>query len=170
MAKTTTTYWNPISPLNKSEWTPVKGLEGMAEELTLSIDEETGEYTRLTRFLPGADTTSFGPKSHEYPEEIFVVSGRVYDEAFDMWLETGFYASRPQIKRENRRSLAAFIRKSARTDLPMILVSMHWQCIHVQHKLRLSRFRRHNSFSLTTLELSLSRRHGTSVAISEVMV
>jgi hypothetical protein len=95
MGKTTTTYWNPLSPSNKGKWKPVKGLEGMAEELTLSIDEETGEYTRLTRFLPGADTTSFGPKSHEYPEEIFVVSGRVYDEAFDMWLETGFYASRP---------------------------------------------------------------------------
>jgi hypothetical protein len=36
---------------------PVKGLEGMADELTLSIDERTGEYTRLTRFHPGADTT-----------------------------------------------------------------------------------------------------------------
>lgn len=95
MAKTTATYWNPLSPLNKRNWTPVKGLEGMVEELTLSIDDETGEYTRLTRFLAGADTTPFGPKSHEYPEEIFVISGRVYDEAFDIWLETGYYASRP---------------------------------------------------------------------------
>lgn len=95
MAKTTATYWNPLSPLNKSKWGPVKGLEGMAEELTLSIDEASGEYTRLTRFLAGADTTPFGPKSHEYPEEIFVISGRLYDKAFDMWLETGYYASRP---------------------------------------------------------------------------
>lgn len=31
----------------------------MAEELTLSMDESTGEYTRLTRFLPGADTSPF---------------------------------------------------------------------------------------------------------------
>ena len=54
-----------------------------------------GEYTRLTRFKPGADTASFGAKSHAYPEEIFVVSGRLYDEAFDMWLEMGHYASRP---------------------------------------------------------------------------
>jgi hypothetical protein len=44
----------------------------MAEELTLSIDSVTGEYTRLTRFLPGTDTS-----------------------AFDLWLEPGRYASRP---------------------------------------------------------------------------
>ena len=95
MAKTTVTYWNPLRSENSDQWTPVKGLEGTAEELTLSIDEDTGEYTRLTRFQPGTDTTPFGGKSHEYPEEIFVVSGRLYDRAFDMWLETGHYASRP---------------------------------------------------------------------------
>jgi hypothetical protein len=95
MSKTTTTYWNVLSQENKSSWTPVKGAEGLAEELTLSIDEDTGEYTRLTRFLAGADTSQLGAKSHDYPEEIFVVSGRLYDEAFDMWLEPGHYASRP---------------------------------------------------------------------------
>ena len=73
----------------------IQGMEGFAEELTLSINNETGEYTRLTRFQPGADTASFGAKSHIYPEEIFVISGRLYDEAFDIWLESGHYASRP---------------------------------------------------------------------------
>ncbi len=95
MAKTTTTYWNPLSVENSGRWEPIKGLESMAEELTLSIDEQTGEYTRLTRFHPGADTTPFGGKSHAYPEEIFIVSGRLYDQAFDMWLEAGHYSSRP---------------------------------------------------------------------------
>ena len=33
--------------------------------------------------------------SHEYPEEIYIVSGRLYDEAFNIWLEAGHYASRP---------------------------------------------------------------------------
>ncbi len=75
--------------------TPVKGLEGMAEELTLSIDENTGEYTRLTRFRPGADTTPFGGKRHEYPEEVFIVSGRIYDHASVCGWKTGHYASRP---------------------------------------------------------------------------
>ena len=76
-------------------WTAVAGLEGTAEELTLSLDPETGEYTRLTRFLPGADTTPFGGKRHIYPEEVLIVSGRLYDTAFGEWLEPGHYASRP---------------------------------------------------------------------------
>ena len=92
MSKSTRTYWNPLT---SSEWIPVTGLESIAEELTLSIDENSGEYTRLTRFLPGADTKEFGGKSHGYPEEIFIVSGRLYDAAFDQWLESGHYASRP---------------------------------------------------------------------------
>ncbi|MBW4578667.1 MAG: cupin domain-containing protein [Tildeniella nuda ZEHNDER 1965/U140] len=95
MPKTTITYWNPLSAAHKGQWQPLKGLENVAEELTLSRDETTGEYTRLTRFYPGADTTPYGGKCHPYPEEIFVVSGRLYDEAFDLWLESGHYASRP---------------------------------------------------------------------------
>ena len=95
MPKSIATYWNPMHPENKGEWKAVKGLEGIAEELTLSIDPRTGEYTRLTRFLPGADTTPFGGKSHKYPEEVFIVSGRLYDHAFKVWLEAGHYASRP---------------------------------------------------------------------------
>ena len=84
MAKSTVTYWNALRPENQSQWTPIPGLEGMAEELTLSIDRLTGEYTRLTRFLPGADTTAFGGKTHPYPEEVFIVSGRLHDQAFDL--------------------------------------------------------------------------------------
>ena len=95
MPKSTITYWNPMIEENKKKWIPIKGLEGIAEELTLSIDEQTGEYTRLTRFLPDADTTPFGGKTHKYPEEVFIVSGRLYDKAFDMWIESGHYASRP---------------------------------------------------------------------------
>lgn len=95
MAKSTKTYWNTLAKENQSCWRPVEGLEGMAEELTLSMDPETKEYTRLTRFLPGADTKAFGAKSHDYPEEIFVVQGRLYDAAFGIWLEEGHYASRP---------------------------------------------------------------------------
>lgn len=83
MSKSTTIYWNPLAPEQRTRWTPIKGLEGMAEAITLSIDPVTGEYTRLTRFLPGADTSSFGGKTHAYPEEIFIVSGRLYDQAFN---------------------------------------------------------------------------------------
>lgn len=95
MAKSTAKYWNTLSPENSGCWAAVPGLEGMAEQLTLSIDAASGEYTRLTRFLPGADSSKLGGKSHPYPEEVFIVSGRLYDEAFDLWLEAGHYASRP---------------------------------------------------------------------------
>jgi ChrR Cupin-like domain len=95
MAKSTTTYWNPLHQDSHEPWQPIPGLEGIAEDLTLSIDPDSGEYTRLTRFQAGADTTPMGGKSHAYPEEVFIVSGRLYDQAFDIWLETGHYASRP---------------------------------------------------------------------------
>jgi len=90
MAKTTKTYWNPLAPESGRHWAPVSGLEGVAEELTLSVDEISGEYTRLTRFLAGADTEQFGGKSHAYPEEVFIVSGRLYDQAFDRKRVSGY--------------------------------------------------------------------------------
>jgi len=95
MSKSITTYWNPLLSENKDQWEPIEGMEEFAEELTLAFDEDSGDYTRLTRFKPGADTSSFGPKSHRYPEEILIMEGRLYDEAFDKWLEVGEYASRP---------------------------------------------------------------------------
>ena len=80
---------------NASKWEPIEGTEGMLEQLTLAMDDVTGDYARLTRFQTGADTKNFGAKSHDYPEEIYIISGRLYDEAFDMWLEAGHFASRP---------------------------------------------------------------------------
>ena len=56
---------------------------------------KSGDYTRLTRFKPGADTASFGAQRHDDSDEIFVVKVRLYDAAFNKWLETGEYASRP---------------------------------------------------------------------------
>lgn len=95
MPKTTETYWNPLISENDHCWSPIAGMEEAAQELTLAMDEASGDYTRLTRFLPGADTAAFGPKSHDYPEEIMVLQGSLYDAAFDKWLVAGDYASRP---------------------------------------------------------------------------
>ncbi|NOX92929.1 MAG: hypothetical protein GXP18_10920 [Gammaproteobacteria bacterium] len=95
MTKSTTPYWNTLDQGNADQWEAIEGSSGLLEQLTLAIDKNTGDYTRLTRFKPGADTTSFGAKSHIYPEEIMIIKGRLYDEAFDRWLEVGDYASRP---------------------------------------------------------------------------
>ncbi len=67
----------------------------MVRFCTLSIDEETGDYTRLTKFMPGMDGTNGMGKVHEYPEEVYIVSGDLYDVAFRKWLFAGDYASRP---------------------------------------------------------------------------
>jgi hypothetical protein len=72
MPKSVTPYWNPLSPAHRDQWLPIPGFAGLIEELTLSVDEESGEYTRLTRFQAGADMTALGAKSHTYPEEIFI--------------------------------------------------------------------------------------------------
>jgi len=93
--KSTATYWNPLDVSNSEKWEEVEGSDGNIMQLTIAEDSETGDYTRLTKFKDGYSTEKFGAKSHDYPEEIFLVSGRVYDEAFDQWLETGTYASRP---------------------------------------------------------------------------
>ncbi len=93
--KSTTEYWNPFVPQNSDKWEEIDGFDGQLLQLTLAEDPESGDYTRLTKFGDGCSTQKIGPKSHDYPEEIFIVSGRLYDEAFGIWLETGDYASRP---------------------------------------------------------------------------
>ena len=93
--KSTSTYWNPLDSSSSGKWKEVDDSNGNILELTISEDPVTGDYTRLTKFKDGYSTDSFGAKSHDYPEEIFIVSGRVYDKAFEQWLEAGTYASRP---------------------------------------------------------------------------
>lgn len=95
MAKTTATYWNPLNDQHADQWIAVAGSEGMMAQLTLAIDDATGDYTRLTRFRAGSDTSTIGSQKHDYPEEIYIISGRLYDQAFDLLLEAGHYASRP---------------------------------------------------------------------------
>lgn len=93
--KSTSTYWNPLAPIFDDRWESVQGSEGKLRQLTIAADPETGDYTRLTQFADGYSTEAFGAKSHDYPEEIFLISGRLYDAAVQMWLEPGHYASRP---------------------------------------------------------------------------
>ncbi len=93
--KSTRTYWNPLDAQNADEWEVIEGSDGNLMQLTIAEDPVTGDYTRLTKIKDGYSTKEFGAKSHTYPEEIFIVSGRLYDEAFGMWLEPGYYTSRP---------------------------------------------------------------------------
>lgn len=93
--KSTTTYWNPLARENSSAWEVIENSGGNLSQLTIAEDPKSGDYTRLTKFKSGYNSQAFGAKSHSYPEEILVISGRLYDEAFEIWLEPGYYASRP---------------------------------------------------------------------------
>ena len=93
--KSTKTYWNPLAIENFSKWSEIEGSNGNLWQITIAEDDKSGDYTRLTKFKNGYSSRDFGAKSHIYPEEIFVVSGRLYDEAWGIWLEPGYYASRP---------------------------------------------------------------------------
>ena len=93
--KSTRTYWNPLDGKNDAEWEHIEGAVGNLSQFTIAEDSVSGDYTRLTKFKDGYSTKPFGAKSHDYPEEIFVVSGCLFDEAFNIWLEPDFYASRP---------------------------------------------------------------------------
>ena len=73
--KSTQTYWNPLASINDARWETIEGSEGNLTQLTIAEDPVSGDYTRLTKFKDGYSSKSFGAKSHDYPEEIFIVSG-----------------------------------------------------------------------------------------------
>ncbi len=73
--KSTKTYWNPLAAQHAGQWEVIEGSNGNLAQLTLAADPNSGDYTRLTRFKSGYSTESFGPKSHDYPEEILWSQG-----------------------------------------------------------------------------------------------
>lgn len=85
----------PIFNIPKSDkWEKVPDTDDKIEFITLATDEERGDYTRITRFLPGANSEKHGVQSHDYVEEIYVLEGELYDVTQDVTLVTGDYTSR----------------------------------------------------------------------------
>jgi len=79
----------------QGEWRPAGGeVEGIQEQI-LSEDPETGAYTRLLRFEPGVDSSPNGTFTHDFWEEVFIVSGDLTDLRLDETFRTGMYACRP---------------------------------------------------------------------------
>ena len=75
------------------EWSPEAGIQGLYAK-TLSRCENTGSYTRLLKFLPGTDTSPAGTQSHHHLEELWIVSGAIYDLALEQNFVEGMYANR----------------------------------------------------------------------------
>lgn len=83
-----------FDPEETMSWVELPDVEGL-EEKVLSRDEETGDYTRLLRFAPGADTTPLGLQRHAFWEEVWIVSGAIHDLGLDRTFSAGMYACRP---------------------------------------------------------------------------
>ena len=91
MPKQFSTYWNAFAKEAQERWESVADMPG-ADFITLATDPATGHYTRLTRFAPGCTTTAL--QAHDYCEEIYIVSGSLYDREAGKMLLAGDYACR----------------------------------------------------------------------------
>jgi hypothetical protein len=64
-------------------------------ERVLAQDSLTGMLTRIVRWAPGVDTSSAGAVTHDYYEEVLLLSGSIRDLALGRTFGAGFYACRP---------------------------------------------------------------------------
>lgn len=78
----------------QGEWRRAGEAEGIHEQL-LSHDPVSGDYTRLLRFEPGADSSPNGVQVHDFWEEVFIVEGDLTDLRLETTFTAGMYASRP---------------------------------------------------------------------------
>lgn len=78
-----------------SEWhaAPFKS-KGIWEQI-LAKDPVAGDYTRIVRFEPGADTEADGVLTHDFWEEIYIVEGDLLDLRLNEKFTAGMYACRP---------------------------------------------------------------------------
>ena len=77
------------------EWRPAFPRAGGIQEQILSRDPETGDYTRLMRFEPGADASSAGRLVHQFWEEVYIIEGDLTDLHLQQTFTAGMYACRP---------------------------------------------------------------------------
>ncbi|KAF2158454.1 hypothetical protein M409DRAFT_32352, partial [Zasmidium cellare ATCC 36951] len=64
------------------------------QKQTLSSDPETGDNTVLLTHTPGSE---WGDPvcTHEYWEEVYIISGRLFDKTLKQWFGEGDYCCRP---------------------------------------------------------------------------
>lgn len=76
------------------DWIPVEGNPGHHQRILVG-DPDSGVVTRMLRFDPGTDTTRSGVLRHDFWEEVYIVSGELYDLTLDRVFGAGSYACRP---------------------------------------------------------------------------
>lgn len=78
MPKKEREFFDPLSATD-IPWRAVQGDSAGLQEKILSGDPKTGNYTRLLKFPPGADTSEAGPLRHEFWEEVWILEGSIHD-------------------------------------------------------------------------------------------
>lgn len=89
MPKPELEFFDPVS----IEWSPIEGMDGMISEKIVSRDPDSGDYTRILKFEPGTVTTE--TLIHDFWEEVYIISGTLYDKAKKETYKEGYYACRP---------------------------------------------------------------------------
>ena len=87
-------FFDPLKD-RKLRWRRVAGDDAGLEEIILSEDADTGDYTRLLRLPPGADTSSAGTLTHSFWEEVWILEGEIHDIRLGRTFTRGMYACRP---------------------------------------------------------------------------
>jgi hypothetical protein len=90
MAKPAIEFFDPEAV----PWRAVAGQPGRSERV-LAHDPSSGLLTRLARWAPGVDTSAAGPVTHDYFEEVVILSGSIHDLTLGQTFAAGYYACRP---------------------------------------------------------------------------
>lgn len=75
-------------------WESVKGLPGLHKKV-LVRDPDNGNWTGMTKFEPGTDTTPLGVQRHDFWEEVLIVEGSLHDLSLNQTFTKGMFACRP---------------------------------------------------------------------------
>lgn len=73
-------------------WRQSPGAANGIMEKVLSYDSETGNYTRVLKFPPGAVVDFV--LEHDFCEEVYVLEGYLYDKNKKLTMKAGYYGSR----------------------------------------------------------------------------
>jgi len=65
----------------------------MIQEKIVSRDPDTGDYTRILKFERGTITTE--TLFHDFWEEVYIISGTLYDTVKKEGYEEGYHVCRP---------------------------------------------------------------------------
>ena len=81
--------------LPHGDWVRAAGAaEGIWNQV-LAADEDSGAYTGLVRYEPGADSSPNGAATHSYWEEVYILQGELTDLRLGQTFTQGMYACRP---------------------------------------------------------------------------